>query len=155
MSISTNALFVWERNMPMVARIRAVSWTVISIALAALPLAWSCGAQAAQAPAVEIRLGGISHKAPPPALDEIDPAPEDEPVAGARLAIDDDNTTGRFTGQHYTLDEVTLDKDQSPVDAARKLVDGGANFLAVNLSADELLAVADAVRDRHVVVFNV
>lgn len=141
--------------MPMVARLRAVSRAVIPVALIAIPLACSSVALAAQAPAIEIRLGVISHKAPPPALYELDQTPEDEAVAGARLAIDDDNTTGRFTGQHYTLDEVTLDKGQSPVDAAKKLVDGGANFLAANLPADELLAVADAVRDRHVVVFNV
>jgi ABC transporter substrate binding protein (PQQ-dependent alcohol dehydrogenase system) len=139
--------------MPMVARLRVACLAVISIALTAVPIIGSHAAQAVQP--VEIRIGVINRKVPPPALYELDAVPEDEAVAGARLAIDDNNTTGRFTGQHYSLDGVTLDKDQSPVDAARKLVDDGANFIAADLPADELVAVADAVKDRHVIVFNV
>ena len=138
--------------MPMVARFRVACLAVISIALATVPIIASHSAQAVKP--VEIRIGVINRKVPPPALYELDPVPQDEAVAGARLAIDDDNTTGRFTGQHYSLDGVTLDKDQSPVDAARKLVDDGANFIAADLPADELVAVADAVKDRHVIVFN-
>lgn len=104
---------------------------------------------------LEIRIGVISHKAPPPALYELDATPEDEAIAGAGLAIDDNNTTGRFSGQHYVLDQTILDKGQSPVDAAVKLADGGAKFLVVSLAADEVLAVADALKGRPVLVFNV
>ncbi|WP_448954828.1 ABC transporter substrate-binding protein [Labrys neptuniae] len=103
---------------------------------------------------LEIRIGVISHKAPPPALYELDATPEDEAIAGAGLAIDDNNTTGRFSGQHYVLDQTILDKGQSPVDAAVKLADGGAKFVVVSLAADEVLAVADALKGRPVVVFN-
>ncbi len=34
--------------------------------------------------------------------------PEDEGVAGARMGIADDNTTGRFTKQTYVLEEKAL-----------------------------------------------
>ncbi|CAM5767319.1 hypothetical protein LMIY3S_02121 [Labrys miyagiensis] len=135
--------------------LKAIATAALSLWLHALPITGSFEAMAAQATPVEVKLGVIAHKAPAPALYELDPLPEDEGVAGARLAIDDDNTTGRFTGQHYSLAEAVLDHGQSPVDAARKLVDGGANFIAADLPADELLAVADAVKDRHVIVFNV
>src|SRR3989454_7058746 len=42
----------------------------------------------------------------PPPLSLLDMPPPDDGVAGARLAIDDDNTTGRFLEQEFTLDVV-------------------------------------------------
>lgn len=103
---------------------------------------------------LQVRIGVIAHKAPPPALYELDPMPEDEAVAGAGLAIDDNNTTGRFAGQLYQLDQVLLDKGQSPVEAAIKLADGGAKYLVAALAADEVLGVADALKGRPVLIFN-
>lgn len=102
----------------------------------------------------EIHIGFIGHKQPPPPLYEVDPIPADEGAAGARLAIEDNNTTGKFTGQRYSLDEAVLDIGQSPVEAARKLVEGGARFLVADLPADELLAVADALKGQDAVLFN-
>ena len=104
----------------------------------------------------DIRIGFIARKPPPPsATYSFDAVPEDEGLAGARLATKDNATTGAFTGQRYALDEVLLDEGASPVEAARKLIDGGAGTLAVNLPADDLLAVADALKDRDAVVFNI
>ena len=106
-------------------------------------------------PALDVHAAILLHRAAHPPLYEVDPTPEDEGLAGARLAIKDDNTTGGFTGQHYVLDEDVLAGGQSPVDEARKLVEGGAGFLILDLPADELLAVADALKDRNVLLFNV
>lgn len=135
----------------------AASSKSLSSLMAALLCAFvamlSCGTARAAEP-LEVRIGVITHKAPPPALYELDPTPEDEAAAGAGLAIDDNNTTGRFSGQRYVLDQVVLGKDQSPVESAVKLADAGAKFLVVALTADELLAVADALKGRPVVVFN-
>ena len=39
----------------------------------------------------------------PPPLSPLDVRPPDDGVAGARLAINDNNTTGRFLGQEFTL----------------------------------------------------
>ena len=103
---------------------------------------------------MEVRIGILSIKSPPPALYEIDPVPQDEAVAGARLAIADNSTTGTFTGQRYTLDETILDKGQSPVEAARKLVDGGDGFLVLNLPAEDVLSIADGLKDKDVAIFN-
>lgn len=127
-------------------------WPCIAIA-AALALAVGAESHAALVK-TEVRIGIIGPKSPPPPLYELDPVPEDEAFAGARQAIVDNNTTGAFMGQHYTLDEAVLTPEQSPADEAKRLVDGGANYLVLNLPADQLLAVADAVKDRGVVVFN-
>lgn len=111
----------------------------------------------AQAPAagVEIRIGFVLRKPAAPPLYEIDPVPEDEGVAGALLGIKDNNTTGQFTGHRYTLETTMVEEGQSPVEAARGFVDGGGRFLALHLPADELLAVADALKDTPAVLFNV
>ena len=42
----------------------------------------------------------------------LDPAPTDEGLQGARLGLGDDQTTGAFTGQRFTLrEEVRPDAD--------------------------------------------
>lgn len=120
-----------------------------SLALAVIP-AWA----QAQDP-VEIRIALITRQLPPPPLYEFDPVPEDEGLAGGRLAVRDNNTTGQFTGHRYILEEETLEEGQDAVAAARSLVERGAGFLAIDLDADDVLAIADALKDENVVLFNV
>jgi ABC transporter substrate binding protein (PQQ-dependent alcohol dehydrogenase system) len=110
---------------------------------------------AGKPPPIDVRVGIITAKTPPPTLYEIDPVPTDEAVAGAKLAVVDNNTTGSFLGQRYALDEAVVDGGQAAADAARKLVAGGDRFLLVNLPADALLAVSDGVKDSGALVFNV
>ncbi len=125
------------------------------VGLAAAGVLGRAGAASAQAAPLEVTLGALMRKRPPPPLYEIDPVPADEGAAGAGLAIVDNNTTGRFTQQHYTLNQVVLEDAQAAPEAAVKLADGGAGLLLVDLGADELLAVTDALKDRDVVIFNV
>ncbi|WP_082478855.1 MULTISPECIES: ABC transporter substrate-binding protein [unclassified Methylobacterium] len=114
--------------------------------------------EAAAAPtpaATETRIGLIYRPELAPSSYDAEAAPEDEGVAGARMAIKDNNTTGRFTKQTYALDEIALDATKSPVDAARELTGRGIKFLVLALPADAVLAVADAVKGEGVTVFNV
>ena len=123
---------------------------IMALCLSVLPEV--SGAQTAPQ---EIRIGVIARKPPPPPTYSFDPVPEDEGFAGARVATRDNATTGAFTGQRFVLDEVPLAEDESPLEAARKLVDGGAGILVVNLPADELLAVADGLKERDAVIVNI
>jgi ABC transporter substrate binding protein (PQQ-dependent alcohol dehydrogenase system) len=118
-------------------------------------LAFMSLAQAQAPPPIDIRIALITRQPPPPPLYEFDPVPEDEGIAGARLAVRDNNTTGQFTGHRYALEEETVEEGQDAVAAARSLVGRGVGFLAVNLPADELLAIADALKGENVVLFNV
>jgi ABC transporter substrate binding protein (PQQ-dependent alcohol dehydrogenase system) len=104
---------------------------------------------------VDIRIALITRQQPQPPLYEFDPVPEDEGLAGGRLAVRDNNTTGQFTGHRYILEEEILEDGQDAVVAARSLVERGVGFLAVNLPAAELLAIADAVKSENAVLFNV
>jgi ABC transporter substrate binding protein (PQQ-dependent alcohol dehydrogenase system) len=96
----------------------------------------------------------VREKAAPPLYDPT-ATPQDEALQGARLAITDNNTTGAFIGQHFDLEELVLGADQPAVDAARNLADKGIGLIIVDLPADDLLAVADALKDRDALVFNV
>jgi ABC transporter substrate binding protein (PQQ-dependent alcohol dehydrogenase system) len=106
-------------------------------------------------PPVELKLGYIRAYEPQLALSVLDVAPRDEGVAGAEVAITDNNTTGRFLGQTFSLDvvEVKLDADVMPAfeDLARR----GVTTIVADLSARQLLSIADAAKARGTVLFNI
>jgi ABC transporter substrate binding protein (PQQ-dependent alcohol dehydrogenase system) len=83
-----------------------------------------------------------------------DPPPADEGLAGARLAIADDNTTGRFTGQQFILDEAALPPDGDPAATLAKLAESGARFIVANLPAVRLLALAALPAAQDLIIFN-
>ncbi|MFG1319774.1 ABC transporter substrate-binding protein [Xanthobacter autotrophicus] len=109
----------------------------------------------AEAKPLEVRIGLITRAVPPPPLYDLLAVPEDEAVAGAELAVKDNTTTGLFTGQSFALETTTLGEDEDPAQAARTLEANGARLLIVNLPSAELLKVADAVKDKDAVIFNV
>jgi ABC transporter substrate binding protein (PQQ-dependent alcohol dehydrogenase system) len=89
-----------------------------------------------------------------PASYDAEAVPEDEGVAGARMGIADDNTTGRFMKQSFSLEEKALTADADPVAAAKELTDKGIRYIVLTLPADQVLKVADAVKGTGAVVFN-
>ncbi|WP_245593563.1 ABC transporter substrate-binding protein [Azospirillum halopraeferens] len=86
-------------------------------------------------------------------LSLLDPVIEDPGVQGARLAVADNQTTGRFMGQSFELVEVTL-PEGDPAEAVRALAGEGHRFFVADLRADRLLAVADLPELRDALVFN-
>src|SRR5262249_25574888 len=79
----------------------------------------------------------------------------DEGIAGAKLAIEDNNTTGRFLGQTFALDDVPLKPDGDPVAALEGLVSRGVFLLVADLPAPMLLALSDAATDSGVLILNI
>lgn len=79
---------------------------------------------------------------------------ENDGSAGARLAIEDNNTTGKFLKQQFGLDEVRV-KDGDDVAGAARTLAGRNSFIIADLPPDALLQAADAVRDRGGILFNV
>lgn len=127
----------------------------------------SAGAAAAQEPASpasertapaapgDTHIGLIYRPQPAPSSYDAEAAPEDEGAAGARMAVRDNNTTGRFTGQTYALDAIALGEGgPDAAAAARDLVGRGIRYLILALPADEVLAVSDAVKADGATVFN-
>jgi ABC transporter substrate binding protein (PQQ-dependent alcohol dehydrogenase system) len=81
--------------------------------------------------------------------------PDNDGIAGVRLALEDNNTTGKFLNQHFSLEEVRIREVDDPVAIVSQLADRGISLFIVDLPADALLNVADAGRSRGLVFFNV
>jgi ABC transporter substrate binding protein (PQQ-dependent alcohol dehydrogenase system) len=81
--------------------------------------------------------------------------PEDYGIAGAEMALKDNNTTGRFTKQQFTLDVERVPIDGDAVAALQRLVASGHHFVLVDAPADALLRLSDSVKGKDVLLFNV
>jgi ABC transporter substrate binding protein (PQQ-dependent alcohol dehydrogenase system) len=102
---------------------------------------------------IEIGIGDLGHTGIKSKLSLVEQPAENDGMAGARLAIEDNNTTGRFLNQHFTLEEVRLKPDDDVAKAAVALA-GHNGFIIADLPADALLKAADALRDRATVLLN-
>ena len=74
--------------------------------------------------------------------------------AGAELAVADNNTTGRFLNQQFSITDVTLGPDEDPAAALQKLAGSGISLVVTDLPAASLLKAADAGRARGMLFFN-
>jgi ABC transporter substrate binding protein (PQQ-dependent alcohol dehydrogenase system) len=81
--------------------------------------------------------------------------PPDDGIAGARQGIVDNNTTGRFTGQSFVLDEQLIEGEGDVAAAFRKLVQDGDALVVADLPAATLLAVADLPEAKSALLLNV
>jgi ABC transporter substrate binding protein (PQQ-dependent alcohol dehydrogenase system) len=90
----------------------------------------------------------------PPALSNLDLPPSDEGIAGGQLSIQDNNTTGRFLAQEFSLKAVTVPPDGGAPAVLQGLMRDGFQFVIVNVPADTLLEMADAARGSDVLLFN-
>jgi len=114
----------------------------------------SAGAQA-QNQAQKVVIGYL--RAPLPArtpISLIERPAEDNGLAGAQLAVEDNNTTGKFTKQEYELKDAAVSDPQQATDALGKFTAEGIRFVVADLPANTLLAVADAAAKDNVLVFN-
>ena len=102
---------------------------------------------------VAVTIGYLKVDVPaPPTLTDLDPVIPDLGLAGARVGLAENATTGRFLGHDYTLDAVTVPVGDDPLPAARDLL-ARSPLLLVDAPAEVLLAVADATPGA--LVFNV
>ena len=93
----------------------------------------------------------------PPVLSNLVSWPEDEGERGASLAINDNNTTGRFLGQNYTLDTVIFEPDE-PEEARNERIRAelakGARLVVANLPASVLNSIASLPEAADDLLFN-
>jgi ABC transporter substrate binding protein (PQQ-dependent alcohol dehydrogenase system) len=101
----------------------------------------------------EIGIGYLGQAGTVSKLSLVEQPAENDGVAGARLAIEDNNTTGKFLNQHFTLEEVRLKESDDVAKAALGLA-GRNGFIIADLPPDALLKVSDALRDRGTVLLN-
>lgn len=102
---------------------------------------------------IQINIGYLAHAGVKSKLSLAEQPAANDGVAGARLAIEDNNTTGKFLNQRFTLEELRLKEDDDVAKAAVTLA-GRNGFIIADLDADALLKAADALRDRGTVLLN-
>ncbi len=127
---------------------------MIRLLVGAIGLSVLATTNALAADPVEIGIGYLRRVAIKPTLSLVEQPAENDGVAGARLAIEDNNTTGKFLNQHFTLVEFRLKDGDDSAKAAVALADRDIAFVITDLPADTLLKAADAVRDRGTVLLN-
>ena len=124
-----------------------IRWLVGAIGLSVV------ASHALAADPVEIGIGYLGQAGVKSKLSLVEQPAENDGIAGARLAIEDNNTTGKFLNQHFTLEEVRL-KDGEDVAKEVTALAGRNNFIIADLPADALLKAADTLRDGKAVLFN-
>src|SRR5262249_34583700 len=92
----------------------------------------------------EIKIGYLRHPESRNVISLLDVPPPDHGVAGAKLAIDDNNTTGKFLDLHFELEETRLKDGEDPAAAVATLAGRGVSLMIADLPADALLKAADA-----------
>ena len=88
-------------------------------------------------------------------ISRLNVAPDDLGVAGAEIALKDNNTTGRFTKQQFTLDVERVPVGGDAVATLEKLAASGHHFVLVDAPAKTLLELADAAKGKDVLLFNI
>lgn len=110
-------------------------------------------AQALAADPVTIGVGYLGVAGTRSTLSLVEQPADNDGVAGAKLAIEDNNTTGKFLNQRFTLEERRIKEGEDVVQAATALAEHNG-FIITDLPADALLKVADALHDRGTLLFN-
>jgi ABC transporter substrate binding protein (PQQ-dependent alcohol dehydrogenase system) len=125
---------------------RIIAFVVAATMLALTPL---------RAAAQDVTIAHLTYERATPRPHEITLPPVDEGAAGSALAIADNNSGRTATSPAFRLETVTLSEIDAAADAAKRLVDVGIRILVVDLPADRLLEIADALSGRDVLIFNV
>src|SRR5258707_4784190 len=107
----------------------AIGWGVLATsALAADP--------------VEIGIGYLHRAGVKPTLSLVEQPAENDGLAGARLAIEDNNITGKFLNQRFTLEKLSTKVADESAKAAAALTDLQIGLIIANIPSDALLKAA-------------
>jgi ABC transporter substrate binding protein (PQQ-dependent alcohol dehydrogenase system) len=79
----------------------------------------------------------------------------DDGRAGAEVAIDDNNTTGRFLNQNFSLAPIEVRTSEDPVAALDTLIAKGIRLVLTDRPAADVLKLADAAAPHGATIFNV
>jgi ABC transporter substrate binding protein (PQQ-dependent alcohol dehydrogenase system) len=104
---------------------------------------------------LKITIGYLAEAIPEPdPLSLVEVVPKDKGIAGVKLAMEDNNTTGKFLKQTYELTEKVIPQGGDLHQAATELVNAGIKLIIANLTADRLLELADYPEMKGAVILD-
>ena len=118
----------------------------------AILLAFSAVATAAQP--LDVKIGYLRRPGHQETISLVQMPPPNDGLAGAQMAVKDNDTTGRFLNQRYSLIDVHLKAGDDPAAAVNQLASKGVRLVVADLPADQLLKAADAGKTHGMLFFN-
>jgi ABC transporter substrate binding protein (PQQ-dependent alcohol dehydrogenase system) len=112
-------------------------------------------ARRAHADAAVVQVGYLRWLEPLQTISLLDKPPPDDGLAGAKLAMRDNDTTGRFMNQAFELVDTSVHADDDAVAAMDALTQRGIRLVLTDLPGDRLLKLADKGRSEQVTLFNI
>jgi ABC transporter substrate binding protein (PQQ-dependent alcohol dehydrogenase system) len=98
----------------------------------------------APADALDVKIGYLGSTEKMSTISLLEMPASNAGLAGAQLAIDDNNTTGKFLSQSFALEEIMLNGKDDPAAAVQKFSNRGISLIVIDVSADSLLKAANA-----------
>jgi len=112
------------------------------------------GTYRARADAAAIRVGYIRSIVRHPVISLLDQPGPDAGLAGAKLTMDDNNTTGRTLGQTFELIDMPVRKGADLPAALDQLAGQGVRLVVTDLPADGVLTLADGAGAHGMTIMN-
>ena len=107
-------------------------------------------------PALAAEITYITKQYPePPPLSLLDKVLTDEGVQGARVALKENNMTGRMLNHSYALHETTIPAKDEVVTPFKAMLASGQRLFVANLEQPDLLAIADLPEAREAIILNI
>ena len=89
-----------------------------------------------------------------PPLSNLDPIIENKGVLGAELAIEDNNTTGQYTKQKFSLEKFIVPVDGDVVDTFTKQIRKNYAYVVTNLASATTNAIADLAAAKDILILD-
>jgi ABC transporter substrate binding protein (PQQ-dependent alcohol dehydrogenase system) len=118
----------------------------------------STGSVAARADTtpLKISIGYLAEAIPEPdPLSLVEVVPKDKGIAGVRLGVEDNNTTGKFLKQAYALTEKVIPAGGDLHQAATELSSAGIKLIIASLTADRLLELAGYPEMQDAIILDI
>lgn len=110
----------------------------------------------AETTSLNVAIGYLGEAIPEPKpLSLVEVIAPDKGLAGARLAIGDNNTTGKFLKQSFVLSETIIPDKGDLHQAARDMSAAGIKLVVAALTADRLLEFAAYPEMQDALIFNI
>jgi ABC transporter substrate binding protein (PQQ-dependent alcohol dehydrogenase system) len=132
----------------------AGSTALIRFAVLALVIVLGLDLAARAQDILDIKIGYLRRAQRQETISLVQMPPPDNGVAGAQMAAKDNDTTGRFLNQRYSLVDLHLKAGDDPAMAVAELARQGIALIVADLPADDLLKAAEAGKADRILFFN-
>ena len=132
----------------------AGSTALIRFAVLALVIVLGLDLAARAQDTLDIKIGYLRRAQHQETISLVQMPPPDNGLAGAQMAAKDNDTTGQFLNQRYSLVDLHLKAGDDPATAVAELARQGISLIVADLPADDLLKAAEAGKADRILFFN-